>query len=250
MLGAREPLAAGPATAGHRGRPRPEDELAEPGRRARLALGIGNAVHAALEWSARRGWRRPPDELLERLLAARALGAGDAEAPRAAALVAGWLDSPLLRASSVTASGRAPRSRSCSALGRDGVRGQIDLLAESADARADGGRLQDRRARRPRAGRARRALRAQREVYALAGGGERRRARAATSSSRRPTEPVEALIGADGLGGARASAWSALSSGCARASSSPTAEPYAALCLRLPGGGAPVPAPEVAAARH
>ena len=107
------------------------DELVEPIQSRGLALGIGNAVHAALEWSARRGWRTPPPDLLADLLGRQGL-VGDAEAmARAERLVSGWLDSPLLAELAAV----APRAEVpfVVGLGETVVRGQIDLLVPPPD---------------------------------------------------------------------------------------------------------------------
>ena len=115
------------------------DELVEPGdspaaasvagRERRVA--IGNAVHAALEWSARHGWADPGDA---RLAAALARGgvAGDPEALElSSSLVAAWLGSAeceRLRGGGWTLRPEAPFAV---ALGGTVVRGKIDLLAEA-----------------------------------------------------------------------------------------------------------------------
>ncbi len=47
----------------------PEDDAVVGGAGPSPALALGNAVHAALEWSARAGWERPGEERLAALLA-------------------------------------------------------------------------------------------------------------------------------------------------------------------------------------
>ena len=130
VLGARQSIAA-PTRAGDAAE-EPEEEPTEqvdPGVSRGRALGIGNAVHAALEWSARRGWRRPGDELIEQLLARERLAA-DAEARgRAERLISGWLDSELCPR---LAPGR-PEVPFALGLSETVVRGQIDLLVPAAD---------------------------------------------------------------------------------------------------------------------
>ena len=172
-----------------------------PGDRAR---GIGNAVHGALEWSVRRGWERPPAEVLDALLAEQGL-AGDVEATeRANALVDGWLGSSL-RASLDASALRAEVPFALELAGTV-VRGQIDLLAAGGeptvldyktDALGDEG---------PAELGARYA--AQREIYALAiaganGGGEPTALRTVHCFLEAPDEPVVEIFAADRLEAAR-----------------------------------------------
>ena len=110
-------------------------------------LGLGNAVHAALEWSARHGWTAPGDEQLAALLADQGLEGEAAPAARARELVDGWLASPLR----AELEGTALRAEVPFAIELAGsvVRGQIDLLAShgaeptvldyKTDALGDGG---------------------------------------------------------------------------------------------------------------
>ena len=239
VLGAREPLVAGPASADDE-QAEPEDELAEPEVPRRLALGIGNAVHAALEWSARRGWARPPDELIERLLAGEGLSADRAAGARAAALVAAWLDSALCRELG-NGAGLRPEVPFVLGLGPTVLRGQIDLLAESADAlptvidyktdALDGrepAELAERYA-------------AQREVYALAAGD--RGARVLHVFLEAPDRPVEAVIGADELDGVRARL-ERIVERMRTGEFDPTPEPYAALCHGCPAAARLCPHPK------
>ena len=99
------------------------------------SLGFGNAVHAALEWSARAGWARPDDERLANLLASEGLD-DDAELARARAMVDGWLGSPL----AAELAGAETRAEVPFALelGEAIVRGQIDLLVRAAGPPASG----------------------------------------------------------------------------------------------------------------
>src|SRR5262249_6742135 len=93
VLGAREGLAAAADAGEDAPDDRADDELPEPDVPRDLALGIGNAVHAALEWSAEHEWNEPSGDLLDRLLTREGLSE-DAEASRRAReLVAGWLGS-------------------------------------------------------------------------------------------------------------------------------------------------------------
>ena len=170
VLGAREPLAAGPATRRRRAGRARATSCAEPEVPRRLALGIGNAVHAALEWSARRGWRRPPDELIERLLAAR--GARRRPTPRRRARRRAGRRLARLRAL------RAELGERRRAAARGAVRARARARRWSAGrstcspspptALPTVSTTRPTRSRGRDAGRARRALRAQREVYALA----------------------------------------------------------------------------------
>ena len=239
VLGAREPLVAGPASADDE-QAEPEDELAEPEVPRRLALGVGNAVHAALEWSARRGWQRPPDELIERLLAGEGVSANRAAGARAAALVAAWLDSPLCRELG-NGIGLRPEVPFVLALGPTVIRGQIDLLAESADALptvidyktdALAGREPAELAER---------YRAQREVYALAAGD--RGARVLHVFLEAPDRPIEAVIGADELDGVRARL-ERIVERMRTGEFDPTPEPYAALCHGCPAAARLCPHPK------
>jgi ATP-dependent exoDNAse (exonuclease V) beta subunit len=132
VLGARQSLAA-PTAAEPEGAEQPDDqpsELVDPGISRGRALGIGNAVHAALEWSARRGWRRPGDELIEAFLAREGLTADDEARARAERLVNGWLDSELR----ADLSGGRPEVPFALGLEETVVRGQIDLLVAASDA--------------------------------------------------------------------------------------------------------------------
>ena len=107
------------------------DELVEPelGPRER-ALALGNSAHAALEWSAHRGWAEPRHGELETILAREGL-ADDAESlERVRGLVAGWLGSQLRR--EIEAGGGRIRPEVPFVLGLAGtvVRGKMDLLSE------------------------------------------------------------------------------------------------------------------------
>jgi ATP-dependent exoDNAse (exonuclease V) beta subunit len=131
-------------------------------RARRLAL--GNAVHAALEWSARHRWGRPDGDRLAALLAQHGITEDAELSGRAAELVDAWLGSPLR----TELEGTDLRAEVPFAIALAGsvVRGQIDLLAGGAeptvldyktDALGEGGPAE-------LAGR----YAAQREIYALA----------------------------------------------------------------------------------
>ena len=103
----------------------PDGERESADHRAR-SLAFGNAVHAALEWSARNGWRVPPDEHLEALFAA----AGPHAVERASGLIAGWLTSGLR--AELDGTEARPEVPFALPLGGTIVRGKIDLLAQTA----------------------------------------------------------------------------------------------------------------------
>jgi ATP-dependent helicase/nuclease subunit A len=108
---------------------RETDELVEPDADGQVgdreqARAFGAAVHAGLEWSARRAWRPPPRELL------RALLAGRSDAEHAEALIAGWLESPL--AAEVRLTWARPEVPFVLPLAGTILRGKIDLLIPGA----------------------------------------------------------------------------------------------------------------------
>jgi RecB family exonuclease len=107
------------------------DEIPAPGAGPReRSLAIGNAVHAALEASARRSWVPPNGTELATILAGAGLDADDAARDRVEALVQGWLSSEL-RAELEAGGGRLrPEVPFVLGLGGAVVRGKIDLLAE------------------------------------------------------------------------------------------------------------------------
>ncbi len=197
VLGAREHLVGGPRqeTEDHSAEAEIVDEMPDPGPPRALALGIGNAVHAALEWSARRAFETPAEELLERLLMREGLKDEPAALDRVRALVGGWLGSELC-AELGSASSVTPEIGFTLSLGETVVRGQIDLLGRGdrlpcvVDYKTDAlhghspAELADR-------------YRAQREIYALAAdAGEG--ARVAHVFLEAPAEPViEELSGSE-----------------------------------------------------
>jgi ATP-dependent helicase/nuclease subunit A len=134
-----EAAASGPRDAapepGASGRPEPDEEPTDPGpepgaaARRRSQLGFGRAVHSLLEHSARTEWRPPGGDLVAATLSRE--GADPAEAERAAALVEGWLDSPLLAELRDAGARLRPELPFRLQLGAETVlRGTIDLLAE------------------------------------------------------------------------------------------------------------------------
>jgi ATP-dependent helicase/nuclease subunit A len=240
VLGARESL----ARASEDGADEPPEipaELVEPGQSRGLALGIGTAVHAALEWSARRGWRSPPRELLTDLLGRQGL-AGDAEAlARAGRLVSGWLDSQLL--AELAATPGRPEVPFVVGLGETVVRGQIDLLVPAGDDEGvptvvdyktdalDGRAPADLGAR----------YAAQREVYALAADAGRG-ARAIHVFLDAPTMPVVEEFDRDRLDSARARL-ERLVERMRGGEFEVTDEPYPALCFGCPAAARLCPRP-------
>jgi ATP-dependent helicase/nuclease subunit A len=132
VIGLEAPTVREEPREGHDDGERPQaDELPAPaaGPRER-SLAIGNAVHAALEASARRSWAPPDGAELEAILAREGLDADGEARDRVEALVEGWLSSELR--AELEASGARIRPEVPFVLGLGGavVRGKIDLLAE------------------------------------------------------------------------------------------------------------------------
>jgi ATP-dependent helicase/nuclease subunit A len=135
VIGPEAPTVREEPREGHDDGERPEaDELPAPaaGPRER-SLAIGNAVHAALEASARHSWAPPGGAELETILARQGLGADREARGRVEALVQGWLSSELR--AELEASGARIRPEVPFVLGLGGavVRGKLDLLAERPD---------------------------------------------------------------------------------------------------------------------
>ena len=236
---ARGARRAAPGEAADRGARGRRTELVEPGVARGLALGIGNAVHAALEWSARRGWEAPGRRAAGAPARPRGAGrdaGGAARAPR------GWSPAGSTPSCAPSCSG-TPRAEVPFVLdlGATVVRGQIDLLVERRR-RPDRGRLQDRRARRTRAGRARRrATRSSARSTRSPPAGEPEPGRS-TSSSRRPTSRVIEDFDAERLRAAREHL-SALVERMRARRLRGHGEPLRGALLRLPGRRArPLPA--------
>jgi ATP-dependent exoDNAse (exonuclease V) beta subunit len=197
-------------------------------------------VHAALEWSARNGWQRPPAELLAVLLRREGLAGGGDAAERCERLIAGWLESALL-----AELGRAavrPEVPFVVGLAGTVVRGQIDLLVAGAggepttviDYKTD---ALDGRSGAELASR----YRAQREVYGLAAG-QAEEVRVAHVFLEAPDEPVVELLDRERLASARARlerTVGAMTAGRFEV----TAEPYPALCFGCPAARRLCPRP-------
>ena len=238
VLGAREALSPAPGEAPTEP-PEVPGEMPDPetGIARSHALGIGNAVHAALEWSAARDWRVPDGELVARMLGREGL-AGDADAlSRARRLVTGWLESALLRELGGRARAEVPFAL---ALAETVVRGKIDLLVE------DGGvptvvdyKTDALDGRSPADAAARYA--AQRQVYALAVGGDTG-ARAVHVFLEAPDEPQIEVFDADDLRAAREHLTGLI--GRMRGGAFEVTEtPYAALCFGCPAAARLCPRP-------
>jgi ATP-dependent helicase/nuclease subunit A len=90
-------------------------------------LGFGNAVHAALEWSARNAFQAPSDELLLALLADEGVASDPELLERARGMIEGWLASELH--AELASSRIRPEVPFAIPLAGAIVRGQIDLLA-------------------------------------------------------------------------------------------------------------------------
>jgi ATP-dependent helicase/nuclease subunit A len=229
------------------------------------SLGFGNAVHGALEWSARQRWRRPDDERLADLLASEGLeDGGDLE--RARAMVDGWLASPLL-AALAEAETRAEVPFALR-LGEAIVRGQIDLLIRGAAPPASG-QLELLGSAEPAPGAVatvidfktdslgedgaaglRERYAVQRQLYALAiasasGGSAPERVRAIHVFLEAPAEPVTDTFDSAGLAAARARLERRIAA--IRAGGNgfrPTAEPSHAVCFGCPAAERLCPHPK------
>jgi ATP-dependent exoDNAse (exonuclease V) beta subunit len=206
---------------------READELVEPGRDRAQALAFGAAVHAGLEWSARHGWTEPPRDLLASLVA------GDASAERAAALIAGWLGSPL--GAEVRASRARPEVPFALPLADTVVRGKIDLLLDGGGQRRTVVDFKtDRLAGRSAAELGRRYA-IQRLVYALAAAKPEAAAtvRAIHVFLEEPGEPVVEELGPLELAAARERV-GALIARIRAAEFAPAPDPEPALCFGCP----------------
>jgi ATP-dependent helicase/nuclease subunit A len=164
-------------------------------------FGFGNAVHALLEWSARRNWRAPDATLAQALLRREGLAGDDPEVERALARVGGWLDSELRRR--LDGSHVRPELPFILPLGGSIVRGNMDLLADDGgvplvvDYKTDSlgelspAELVDRYG-------------TQRQIYALAAGAGADLVRTAYVFLERPDEPIELELDRPALDAARA----------------------------------------------
>ena len=203
------------------------------------ARAMGNAVHAALEWSAMNGWADPGRERLERLLHTEGLAEAEHVA-RAERLVGGWLTSRV-RAELEGLQARAEAPFVLPVAGT-ALRGSIDLLATGAgrtvvvDYKTDmvgaGGTaaLGERYA-------------AQRAVYALAAAAAGAPpVHAVHVFLERPDEPVSEVFDHERLELARASLAS-LVERIRAGDFEPARKPYAALCFGCPAAPRLCPRP-------
>jgi ATP-dependent exoDNAse (exonuclease V) beta subunit len=258
VLGVRAGLVSVPVSdAGDPGdadeEPKAADEFHEPaadsGGGRSPALALGNAVHAALEWSSRAGWERPGEERLAALLASE--GISDPEVlARAGRLIEGWLSSPLR--GEIDGMHVRPEAPFVLPLGGTVLRGNIDLLATPRDEgdgvdEGTGATVIDFKSDRvgpggvaPLGDR----YASQRAVYALAAAGVARGGpvRTAHVFLERPDEPVVEVFGEAELAAARASL-EGLVAQIRSGSFGVTPEPYAALCFGCPAAPRLCPRP-------
>ena len=228
------------------------DELHEPDAEPAIggagpspSLALGNAVHAALEWSARAGWEHPGAERLGALLAREGVGDGEVLA-RAARLVDGWLGSNLcveLRDARVR-----PEAPFVLPLGGTVLRGSIDLLATRDNGGDHGSRsiVVDFKTDRVGSGGVEalgERYASQRSVYALAAaGGGSGPVTTAHVFLERPDEPVVEVFDKAALATARGSL-EGLIARIRSGSFEVTPEPYAALCFGCPAAPRLCPRP-------
>ena len=90
-------------------------------------FGTGSAVHSLLEWSARRRWLVPPEELVRRTLEAEKVGPTGERVASVRAMLEGWIGSDLC--AGLSAAGRLrPELPFLIEVGGALLRGSIDLL--------------------------------------------------------------------------------------------------------------------------
>jgi hypothetical protein len=222
----------------------PDEDVVDPGgdgagaRTPSAAKALGNAVHSALEWSARSGWDVPPAERVQALLAREGVADADTLA-RAQALIDGWLASDLRR----SLDGAPLRAEVPFVLpvADTVLRGNMDLLAGGAepvvvDYKTDRVGIDSPASLGER-------YAAQRAVYALAAAGaEARTVRAAHVFLERPEEPVIEVFDEAALEAAQARL-EGLIAQIRSGSFEPAREPYAALCFGCPAAPRLCPRP-------
>ena len=251
VLGVRAGLAGVQVDATGEPQPDPQsrgdDELPDPevenggprGRTPSAALALGNAVHAALEWSARSGWEGPTDDRLLALLTHEGL-ADEETMSRARALVNGWLDCDLRN--ELQSMRLRPEAPFVLPLAGTVLRGNIDLLGTGGDETVVVDFKTD-RVGRDGTGPLGERYAAQRSVYALAAAGEGvGTIRAAHVFLERPEEPVVETFNAAALIAAR-ERLEGLVERIRAGSFEPAAEPYAALCFGCPAAPRLCPRP-------
>jgi ATP-dependent exoDNAse (exonuclease V) beta subunit len=223
---------------------RADDEVGDPtapmGAGA-TARALGNAVHAALEWSAHASWEAPSAELIAALCRREGLsGDSDAEA-RVGGLVEAWLASALC----AEIKGEPARAEAPFALPLGGtvLRGNIDLLVQAASGptvidfktdRLSGSTTQELGTR----------YAAQRSIYALAVAGiaAGQPVRTAHVFLQAPDEPVIEVFEAADLDEAR-SRLEGVVAQIRGGDFAPAADPYEALCLGCPAAPRLCPRP-------
>ncbi|MDQ3571443.1 MAG: PD-(D/E)XK nuclease family protein, partial [Actinomycetota bacterium] len=215
-------------------------------RAASPALALGNAVHSALEWSARNGWARPDEARVGALLEHE--GASVEQVTRASGLIDAWLGSELR--ASIAGMGLRAEAPFVLPVAGTVLRGSIDLLAAMPEGplvidfktdRLDGSTtaaLGERYA-------------SQRAIYALAAA-----TRAGASQVRtahvfleRPEDPVLEAFGPDDLDRARRRL-EGIVAGIRAGDFEPTPEPSASLCLGCPAAARLCPHPMWRPDRH
>ena len=210
-----------------------------PARTPAAAKALGNAVHAALEWSARAGWESPDDERVSALLAHEGVASHKA-LTRARALIDGWLGSSLR----ADLEGMRLRAEAPFVLPVAGtvLRGSMDLLGTGAGESLVVDYKTDRVGREGTATLGERYA-AQRAVYALAAAGdEERTVRTAHVFLERPDEPVVEVFDPPALVAAR-ERLEGLVAQIRAGLFEPAAEPYAALCFGCPAAPRLCPRP-------
>jgi ATP-dependent exoDNAse (exonuclease V) beta subunit len=211
-----------------------EDDVGPIGAARELRLARGNAVHAALEWSARRGWQEPGPEELAAICSRAGLGPDCAEREAVAELVRAWIGSELC--AELAGEGMRLRPEVPFAIEVAGtvIRGSIDLLATGPRGTLVLDYKTDRLDGADPAALAERYS-AQRDLYALAA------ATAAGTDAVRtaycfladPAQPVLEDYDAERLEGARERA-GALIGAIRRGRFERTAEPTASVCFGCP----------------
>jgi ATP-dependent exoDNAse (exonuclease V) beta subunit len=218
-----------------------DTELREPDAGAATpsaAKALGNAVHAALEWSARANWERPGADRIAALLAREGV-TGDESTERAARLIDGWLESDLC----ARLEGLRLRPEAPFVLPVAGtvLRGNMDLLGIGEGERLVVDYKTDRVGSLDTAALGERYA-AQRAVYALAAAGDADRILAAHVFLERPGEPVVEEFDRQRLRAAEGrleTLVAQIRSGLFE----PAAAPYGALCFGCPAAPRLCPRP-------
>jgi ATP-dependent helicase/nuclease subunit A len=197
------------------------------------ALAFGTAVHSLLEWSARNRWLEPPRERCERALARAGLASEPERLERALRLVRGWLDSPLREELARSRGALAPEAPFLLEVGGAVVRGKLDLLASDADGTPlvvdyKTNALEGREPEELMP-----AYETQRDLYALAAGGDGTPVRTAFVFLERPEQPVLGEHDADAVAATR-ERLDGLVAGIAAARFEVTPTPHRALCHDCP----------------